>query len=74
MSDKHQQIPVFIANLAVTELEKKIATLEAKNAALTSEVVRLRRAGDAMAERIEDDGETHPESDAWHDARNGGAK
>jgi uncharacterized small protein (DUF1192 family) len=65
-------IPVEIANLAVTELEKRIATLEAQNAALTSQVQRLRWAGDAMAERMEDDGETHPESDGWWDAKNGG--
>ena len=33
---------------------------------------RLLVAGNAMAERMEDDGETHPESDNWWDAKNGG--
>jgi hypothetical protein len=36
------------------------------------DINRLLVAGNAMAERMEDDGETHPESDNWWDAKNGG--
>lgn len=39
---------------------------------LKADLSLLRLAGDAMAERLEDDGETHPESDDWWDAKNGG--
>ena len=53
------------------EMKQDYLQLRIKNAALAAENERLRKAGDAMAERIDADGQPHLETDDWDAAKEG---